>query len=213
MVNTSYNRFAGKSAERIAALSDGIFAVAMTLLLLDLKVPAHEAIQSESELLHALVTLAPQFAVYLMSFLTLGIFWVGQQSQLNQIERSDRNLTWINLAFLFCVTVMPFSTRLLAEFIAFRWAIGVYWLNIFILGLLLYCALGYSTRAKLLKADVPAGAIAGLCHRIIFAQTLYAVGALLCFVSTTWSIAFIVLMQLHYAIAPFQWLDKRLRPE
>jgi uncharacterized membrane protein len=210
MVNTSYNRFAGGSVERLAALSDGIFAVAMTLLLLDLHVPAHEAIHSEADLAHALVALAPQFAVYLMSFLTLGIFWVGQQSQLNRLERSDRNFTWLNLAFLFCVTVMPFSTRLLAEFVEFRWALAAYWFNIFILGAVLYAAWSCATRAKLVREDVPYEVVQAVCHRIIFAQTLYAIGALLCFVSTKWSIAFIVLVQLNYAVAPSQWWGPRL---
>jgi uncharacterized membrane protein len=205
MVNTSYNRFAGGSVERIAALSDGIFGVAMTLLLLDLHVPVKEAIHSDADLAHALLALAPQLAVYLMSFLTLGIFWVGQQAQLSHVERSDRNLTWINLVFLFCVTIMPFSTRLLAEFTEFRWALAAYWFNIFILGAVLYSAWGYATRAKLLREDVTYEVTQAVCHRILIAQALYAVGALLCFVSTTWSIAFIVLIQLNYAIAPLQW--------
>ena len=57
----------------------------------------------------------PQLLVYLMSFLTLGIFWVGQQTQLNHLAHSERHFTWIHLAFLFIVTIMPFSTRLLIE--------------------------------------------------------------------------------------------------
>ena len=112
-MNTSYNQIAGQSVERLAALSDGIFGVAMTLLLLELHVPAKELIHSEGDLRHALAVLAPRLLVYLMSFLTLGIFWVGQQTQLNHLERSERHLTWIHLAFLFLVTLMPFSTRLL----------------------------------------------------------------------------------------------------
>jgi uncharacterized membrane protein len=209
MVNTSYNRFAGGSVERLAALSDGIFAVAMTLLLLDLHVPAKEAIHSDPDLAHALLALAPQLAVYLMSFLTLGIFWVGQQSQLNRLERSDRNFTWLNLAFLFCVTMMPFSTRLLAEFVELRWALAAYWFNIAILGAVLYASWGYAMRAKLVREDVTYEVAQAVCHRIIFAQTLYAIGALLCFISTKWSIAFIVFIQLNYAIAPFQRLHRK----
>ncbi|MGA8037356.1 MAG: TMEM175 family protein [Candidatus Acidiferrales bacterium] len=210
MVNTSYNRVAGQSAERLAALSDGIFGVAMTLLLLELHVPARELIQSEHDLLRAFVALAPQLLVYLMSFITLGIFWVGQQTELNQLERSDRNLTWINLAFLFFVTIMPFSTRLLAEFTPFRAALVAYWFNIFLLGATLYGAWGYATRAALLNNDTTHEMTAAICHRIIVAQSLYAFGALLCVISTTWSIAFIVLVQLNYAIAPLQLWRKKL---
>src|SRR5580704_6153095 len=146
MVNTSYNRVAGHSVERLAALSDGIFGVAMTLLLIELHVPARELIQSEHDLLKAFAALAPQLVVYLMSFMTLGIFWVGQQTELNHLERSDRNLTWINLGFLFLVTIVPFTTRLLAEFTTYRSALVAYWLNIFLLGAALYVALGYVVR-------------------------------------------------------------------
>src|SRR5580693_6059335 len=98
-----YNAIAGQSVERLAALSDGLFAVAMTLLVLDLKVPAAEAIRSDKALLGALAELAPRLVIYLMSFLTLGIFWVGQQTQLNHLARGDRHLTWIHLMFLFAI--------------------------------------------------------------------------------------------------------------
>ncbi len=67
----------------------------MTLLVLDLRTPAAGAIHSEQDLWSALSAMAPQLTTYLMSFLTLGIFWNGQQAQLNHLERSDRHLTWI----------------------------------------------------------------------------------------------------------------------
>jgi len=201
-MSTSYNRIAGQSVERLAALSDGIFGVAMTLLLLDLHVPAKELIHSEGVLRHALTLLAPQLLVYLMSFLTLGIFWVGQQTQLNHLERSERHFTWIHLAFLFLVTLMPFSTRLLIEFLTFRTALIAYWANILLLGMLLYLSWGRATHASLIKSDTPPEVPAAICRRILIAQSLYAFGALLCVLNTYWSIAFIVLLQLNYAIAP-----------
>jgi uncharacterized membrane protein len=97
---TAYHRIAGSSLERLAALSDGIFAVVMTLLVLDLHVPVREGLHSEAALGHELARLAPQTLTYVLSFLTLGIFWVGQQTQLNQLARSNRDLTWIHLGFL-----------------------------------------------------------------------------------------------------------------
>jgi len=199
-MRTSYDQIAGQSAERLAALSDGIFGVAMTLLLLELRVPAREVIHSEGDLRHALVLLAPQLLVYLMSFITLGMFWVGQQTQLNYLARSDRDLTWIHMAFLFGVTIMPFSTRFLVEFVVFRTAIVAYWVNILILGVALYFSWGYATRAKLVKEEVPKEVPAAICRRILVAQSLYGLAALLCVFSTYWSIAFIVLVQLNYAV-------------
>src|SRR4051812_16017119 len=124
-MRTHYNRFAGQSLERVAALSDGIFAVAMTLLVLNLTVPALEGhlteqalwannvISSEADLLGALTPLLLHLLTYFMSFLTLGMFWIGQQTQLSYFTRSDRTLTWLHLLFLLTISLMPFSTALL----------------------------------------------------------------------------------------------------
>src|SRR5271156_612819 len=198
----SYNHLAGRSVERLAALSDGIFGVAMTLLLLQLQEPAKDLIHSENQLLLALWALCPKLLVYLMSFITLGIFWVGQQTQLNHLARSERHLTWIHLAFLLIVTIMPFSTRLLIEFIDYRTALLAYWANIFLLGAILYLSWGRATRAGLVKSGTPPKVVDAICRRIWTAQSFYAFGALLCVFHPYWSISFIVLMQLYYAIAP-----------
>ncbi len=201
-MTTSYNRIAGQSVERLAALSDGIFAVAMTLLVLDLRAPAVESIHNDHDLWRALASLSPRLLMYAMSFMTLGIFWVGQQTQLNHLVRSDRSLAWIHIAFLFLVSITPFSTALLAEFTIYRLALLVYWLNILLLGTALYfswvCALG----SGLVKEYMPPLVSAAIKRRIVVAQALYAFGALLCVFSTYWSIAFIVAVQLYYAVAP-----------
>ena len=201
-MGTNYNEIAGQSVERIAALSDGIFAVAMTLLVLDLHAPAAQAFHGNHGLAAALAGLLPKFAVYVMSFLTLGIFWVGQQTQLNFLETSNRELTWLHLLFLFFVTLMPFSTQLIGAFIAYRAALLLYWLNILLLGAALLAAWRYSLFARLTKADMPAPMRRGVERRILIAQGLYAAGAALCVIDTYWSLGFIVLVQLNYAIAP-----------
>jgi uncharacterized membrane protein len=201
-MTTPYNRIAGRSVERLAALSDGVFAIVMTLLVLDLRVPVRDAVHSERDLWAALVVLSPRLIMYMMTFMTLGIFWVGQQTQLNHLERSDRSLSWIHIVFLFGVTLMPFSTTLLAEFTAYRIALVIYWLNILLVGAALYvswvCAMG----TGLVKNDIPAEVPVAIKRRIVIAQSLYAFGALLCVINTYWSIAFIVVVQLNYAIAP-----------
>jgi uncharacterized membrane protein len=197
----SYNRIAGQSIERLAALSDGIFSVGMTLLVLDLHVPAREIIHSEGDLVRALVDVGPQIVIYLMSFLTLGIFWVGQQTQLNQIERSDRSYSWMNLGFLFFVTLMPFSTRLLGEYPNYRSALVAYWLNLLFLGVTNYLCWICATQLKLTKADMPADFSRAIKLRVIRYQALYALGALLCVFGTYVSIGFIVLVQLTAVVA------------
>ena len=201
-----YNRVAGQSVERIAALSDGIFAVSMTLLVLDLRVPATEAIHSEHDLRRVLIALSPRLLIFLMSIMTNGIFWVGQQTQLNYFARSDRNLAWIHLGFLSAICLTPFSTSLLAGFIHYRTALLVYWINILILGVFVYLSWSYARRAHLLVDDLPPEVHPAIIRRIVVAQSLYAASAALCFINTYYAIAAIIAVQLNYAIAPrFCW--------
>jgi uncharacterized membrane protein len=211
-----YNRIAGQSLERIAALSDGIFAVAMTLLVLDLHTPVAEAsakfstpllwtsqgLGKELALLGALGDLLPHFLPYAMSFLTLGIFWIGQQTQLNYFTTSNRQLAWIHLLFLLAVSLMPFSTGLLAEFITYRIALGVYWLNLLLLGVALFASWRYAQRAGLMKDEVTAEICSATERRIISYQAFYAFAVLLCIINTYTSIVLLILMQLNSAIAP-----------
>ncbi len=208
-MTASYNRIAGQSVERLAALSDGVFAVAMTLLVLDLRAPAAEVIHSEQDLWLALGALAPRLIMCAMTFMTLGIFWVGQQTQLNHLTHSDRSLSWMHILFLFAVSMTPFSTMLLAGFIAYRIALLVYWVNLLLLGGTLYFTWVCAQGLGLVRDDIPPAAASAIKRRIVIGQSLYAFGAMLCLVSTYVSIGFIVLVQLNYAIAPR--LPKRTR--
>lgn len=217
----SYRQIAGVSLDRLAALSDGIFAVAMTLLVLGLSVRAnaafhparplwaHGSLSSEQVVWDVLRRLGPHLLTYLMSFLTLGIFWVGQQTQLNQFGRSNRDLTWIHLAFLLGISLMPFSTMLLADYITYRLAVAVYWLNIALLGVLLFAGARYARRAGLIKDDVTPEMTAASERRLIAYQTLYAAGLLMSVVSTYLSIGFIFVVQVNAAVTPrIWWLDR-----
>lgn len=171
-MQSPYNRVAGQSVERLAALSDGIFAVAMTLLVLALRVPAGDTIHSERDLWHAVVALSARLLIFVISVMTLGIFWVGQPTQLNHFAQADRNLAWIHIAFLCAVCLIPFSTSLLAEFIHYRIALLVYWFNMFLLGLTLYWSWSYATPNQLLADDVPAEIHPAVVRRIVIAQSL-----------------------------------------
>ncbi len=111
-----------------------------------------------------------------MSFLTLGIFWVGQQTQLNYLQHSNRELSRLHLMFLFFVTKMPFCTELIGTFIGYRAALVVYWANILLLGAALLCAWRYSPHAGLIDHDMPPVTRHGVERRIIIAQALLQSG-------------------------------------
>jgi uncharacterized membrane protein len=207
-MTTTYNRVAGQSIERLAALSDGIFGVAMTLLLLDLHVPEKVPGMTPSDLRWELWKLAPNVLVYMLSFMTLGIFWVGQQTQLNHLTHSERHLTWLHLAFLFPVTTMPFSTRLLVSFIHFRVALLIYWANILVLGIMIYVCWIRALRAGLVRAEVSQATRDAICRRIVHAQILYALGVSLCIFSNDLGIAAIILVQLYFVLAPETWIHR-----
>lgn len=199
---TRYNQIAGGNLERLAALSDGLFAFGMTLLVLDLKLPEAASVHGEGQLAAGLADSAEHLVVCAMSFLTLGIFWTGQQTQLAQFARGNRNLGWIHLAFLFAVALVPFTTKLLAEFIGYRLALFIYWANILALGASLYASWRYAVHAGLVKEEITAAISSAIERRIIIAQALYAIGALACVWHTYVSIGIIIVLQLYYAIAP-----------
>jgi uncharacterized membrane protein len=137
-----------------------------------------------------------------MSFLTLGIFWAGQQTQLNHFARSDHRLTWIHLSFLLAVVLMPFSTDLLAGYITYRLPMAIYWLNLLMLGVLLYISLEYASHAGLLNPDTSKDILHASERRIVVYQALYAGACLLCVVNTYLAIAVLVLLQLNSVIVP-----------
>ena len=204
----TYNQIAARGLERISGLSEGLFAVAMTLIVLEIRVPDLGPTHSDAALWTGLVALGPRFLTYLLSFLTLGIFWSGQQTQLNYFARADRHLAWIHLGLLATVALLPFSTSLLADYIELRLALLVYWANIAAFGVFIYGIWAYATRAGLLKEDADAMVSAAIRRRMVGAQarpinlnTISPFAALWIF-STFLSIAFIVLVQLNFAIAP-----------
>jgi uncharacterized membrane protein len=213
-VTPAYPQIAGQSVSRLEAISDGIFAVAMTLLVLDLAIkgthPGHGehplwtpgAFASERAAWSELAGLAHKVLPYVMSFITLGIFWVGQQTQLNHFERANRALTWIHLAFLAGVTLMPFSTRFLSAYLSYRTPFLVYWLNLLLLGSLLYASMAYAGRAGLFKAEATAEIRMALRRRIYVYQACYLVALGLSVVNTYVSLGVFVALQLLAIISP-----------
>jgi uncharacterized membrane protein len=198
----SYNKLAGQKIHRIEALSDGVFSIAMTLLVLDIRVPIVENIQTEAQLWVILGNGVPKFISYFLSFMTLGIFWTGHTSIFSSLERTDRHLNWLTLFFLMFVSLQPFTTAFLSDHIALRTAVGIYWLNIFCLGFLLFIKFLYAERKGLLKSEGEDAQMVSwaIKERIIVAQILYATGAALCFFSTYLSIGVILVVQLNYAL-------------
>ena len=103
------------SLDRLQFFSDAVFAVAITLLALDIRLPPAAGELSEPELQRALVRLWPKYFAYVLSFLTIGLFWLGHHRKFRLIRRYDGTLLRINLLLLMAVAFVPFVTSLLSE--------------------------------------------------------------------------------------------------
>jgi uncharacterized membrane protein len=124
---------------RIAALVDGIFAVAMTLLVLDLKLPEGTKLSNDTAVWRQLFQLTGRFYTYALSFVVLGTYWIGHHSLFHFVRRVSRGMLWLNLLFLLFITLLPFSTNLLSGHSHLQIPVVVYGINlllIFIISLL-----------------------------------------------------------------------------
>jgi uncharacterized membrane protein len=111
-------------------LVDGIFAVAMTLLVLDLKLPEGVTLKSDSQVWSQLLGVAGRFRTYVLSFVVLGMYWIGHHAVFHSVHRVDRTLLWLNLFFLLFVTLLPFSTNLVSGHSSLQVPVVVYGLNL-----------------------------------------------------------------------------------
>lgn len=100
------------STSRVEAFSDGVFAIAITLLVLELKVP-----EGNGSLWHKLIHEWPQFAAYLSSFAVIGVMWVNHHSMFRAIVRTDRPLLFLNLLLLLWTSLLPFPTSLVSRYL------------------------------------------------------------------------------------------------
>lgn len=185
-----------QSTARIEALSDNIFAVAMTLLVLDIKVPAHG---TDSDLWPSIAPLWHHMRTFAVSFFIVGLYWVLHHHVFSSIRRSDRPLQWINLVFMLFVVVTPFSTGLLGAFDDSRTAIAVYGLNIILLGLSLQAIWWYATRNhRLVSPTLPPRLIRLETARILIMPAVCVLAIAVSFLDTAASIGLYLLAPLLY---------------
>jgi uncharacterized membrane protein len=126
------------SSRRLEAFSDGVFAIAITLLVLDLAVPPRDNLPADS-LASALGHQWPSYFAYLVSFLVIGIIWVNHHTVFDKVRLVDRPVMFVNLALLLIVSAIPFPTHLLAEYLTAgsdsHVAAAVYSATMFLMGI------------------------------------------------------------------------------
>jgi uncharacterized membrane protein len=186
---------------RIEALADGVFAIALTLLILDVKVPALAPDEGGAALAGKLLDLWPKFVAFVVSFLIIGVCWVGHHAQLHYVRRADRPFLWMNLFFLLCISAMPFSAALLGEHPGQPVAVAFYCANLMVAGLVLYAQLRYAAGpGRLFDPDIDPGLIRAAEWRLLMGPSLYAVAFGLAFVSTSVSLIVCALVPVLYIL-------------
>jgi len=146
------------SKGRMEALTDGIFAIAMTLLVLELKVPDLPKSASVSELLHKIGEEMPAIFSFLISFLYCGLLWVLHHLAMHFVRHLQIVLVWLNLVFLMSISTMPFSCGLLGHLLRNRAAQEIYFGNMFVAAALLALQWLVARKKKLINDDDPQAA-------------------------------------------------------
>ena len=187
-------------SSRLEAFSDGVFAIAATLLVLELRVPA-----DGPDLVGSLRELWPAYAAYLVSFLTIGIIWVNHHTLLEHCRRVDRRFLYLNLLLLVAVGIVPFPTSLVDRYILSEHgataALVVYGLGGLLISVAFAGVFFYATQYGRLVGD------AAMARRIrrdgrFFPIGLgaYTLGMALAFVAPVASLAVYALTAVFYAL-------------
>jgi uncharacterized membrane protein len=171
---------AGVPPNRIEALADGIFAVAMTILVLELHVPDLGPVASEAGLLAALEGLVPKILSFGSGFVILGTLWIGHRFQFHYIRRSNRAILWINLAFLLTISFLPFVVALVGTYGPMRVSCVLYGATLVAALTCLLVQWLYATGpGRLVGHPLPPEVYLGLRNRVLMGMVGYGVGLVL----------------------------------
>jgi uncharacterized membrane protein len=201
-------RSAGRDDDtvRIEAFSDAVFAIAITLLIIEIGVPHLDEDPPGTTLPQALVGLWPSFLAYVISFLQIGVIWANHHNRFRFIERSDHGLLFLNILFLMCVAFIPFPTALLAEYLegtaGERETAGVIYAGtlavtaVFFTLLWLYAA----TNRRLVDRGLDPSLLRAMTRRYLLGTVAYVLVFLLAFVNVAASLALIVALALLFVL-------------
>ena len=174
--------------ERLILFSDAVFAIAITLLVLEIKVPDIPGNSvTDALLLQSLDQLLPKFAGFIVSFFIIGLYWTIHHRMFGAVVNYTRRLIWLNLFFLFAVVLMPFSTAFYSEYVLYLLKIPViiYVLNICFLGIMNFVLWRYlsNPKRKLVEGISKTEAAYFSMRAVAVPLTFIAMGAIYLFIS------------------------------
>lgn len=175
------------TTKRIETLVDGIFAIAMTLLVLSLKIPQLPYPTTDTIILNSLGSMGQQFFIYFISFFLLASFWRVNHAQFYFIKKTDQTLLWINIIWLSLIALLPFSTNLIGSYGYLKVPLIFFDLNLFLIGVLFNLNWYYADKKKLIDENTDPKLIK-FREKYNLALPLIAIIAIgLTFISPEWS--------------------------
>jgi uncharacterized membrane protein len=190
----------GFEKNRMEALIDGIFAVALTLLVLDIKLPEDAVYTSNEQLWSRLVQLERHFAIYAISFIVIGIYWVAHHVQFHYVRYTDRRLIWINMLFLLLISFLPFATDLVGDHEDLVLPCEIYGVTLLLLSGLSFLHLRYLARHPYLATpELTPLAVRLLKRRIGLFALVPALSMLVALYNTRLAlVAYILILTVHF---------------
>ena len=187
------------STHRLEILVDGVFAIAMTLLVLDIRLPDTALINNPHDLWMQLLVLAPKFFSFLISFMILATFWAGHHTEFHYIKKLDHTLIWFNIFYLLFVCFTPFTASLLGSYLYNQTAVIIYGANLIIMVAIHYCMWQHASHHEnLLKENVHPDVDKLVDRLAIFAIVGYSLAIALSFLSTAASLIIYIITPLPY---------------
>jgi uncharacterized membrane protein len=169
---------------RLNAMSDGVFAIVITLMVFQLKIPEVAPDRAAAELPLALANMLPGFLTLFIGFVVLGIYWIGHNNVFLHVLKHDRLMLWLNILFLLSMALVPFPTALLVRYGDAQISVVLYALNLIVGGVLLDLIWWYATYNRHLMCDTVQPALVRSFHyRILTGPVIYLLAIGVSFVS------------------------------
>jgi len=198
------------NTSRLEAFSDGVFAVAITLLVLQFTVP--EVVSGK--LLANLLGQWPQLVTYIASFLTVGVVWVNHHTIFRNLRTVDRTIQFINLVLLLTVVLVPYPTALLGRYLNSGLdgsvAAAFYAVVMTVMAIAFQGLVGWAlTHPNLLRPEIQGARAGTVLPRFALGLVIYAVSIGLAFVSTWLVVALYAFNAVYYAFNQLSWTEER----
>ena len=190
------------SPSRLETFADGVFAIAATLLILNVDAQVGEG---SGAIGHRLLEIWPSYIAYAVSFVTIGIIWSNHHTVMNQLGRVDRTFLLLNVFLLMCVAFLPFPTRLVAEHLRNRHELQpaalAYGATMTVMAITYITLWLYASRkGRLLRADSDPRTVSGITRSYLPGSPLYLTATLIAFASPLASVALFAAIALFYVV-------------